>query len=125
MKQRILEHDEQCAVIEWRDRMVSQWPELKYLHAIPNGGKRDVRTAVKLKREGVTKGVPDLSWPLARHQYHGLYIEMKVHPNTPSDEQTDFMNWLTSQGYCALVCYSSDEAIEAIEWYRKFDGLPF
>lgn len=119
------EHAEQSAVIDWRDAMVAQWPELKYLHAIPNGGKRDVVTAVNMKREGVTRGVPDLSWPLARHMYHGLYIEMKVHPNTPSDEQTDFLNWLSSQGYCALVCYSAEEAIEALKWYYTYDGIPF
>lgn len=125
MKQRNLEHDEQCAVIEWRDRMVWQWPELKYLYAVPNGGKRDVRTAVKLKREGVVRGVLDLAWQLTRHEYHGLYIEMKVRPNKPTDEQLEFIRWLVEQGNCAKVCYSAEEAIDTITWYYNYDGIPF
>ena len=31
-----------------------------YVYAVPNGGARHIRVAVKLKAEGVRRGVPDL-----------------------------------------------------------------
>lgn len=41
-------------------------PELKLLYHVPNGGKRDKRTATALRRQGVKAGVPDLCLPVAR-----------------------------------------------------------
>lgn len=70
-------------------------PELRWLHAIPNGGYRDKVTAGKLKAEGVKRGIPDVFLPLPlnfpppivqimgeplppkRIQFCGLYIELK------------------------------------------------
>ena len=43
------EHQEQCALFEWQEWMAKQMPELHLMHAIPNGGKRDIRTAAMLK----------------------------------------------------------------------------
>lgn len=68
-------------------------PELRWLHAIPNGGYRDKATAGKLKAEGVKRGVSDMFLPLPMKgpivggsyqgqelqtfTYAGLYVEMK------------------------------------------------
>jgi len=47
------------------------------LFAIPNGGKRDQRTASSLKMEGVLSGVPDIFFAFPTRSAYGLFIEMK------------------------------------------------
>lgn len=111
------EHGEQAAVIQWAGYAQNTMPELRLLYAIPNGGLRDKRTAAILAAEGVKAGVPDLCLPVPRGLYHGLYVEMKVKPNKPSDEQWGWMSDLEQMGYSAIVCYSADEAILKITKY--------
>ena len=53
------EHLEQCRFIS---RFRKKFPGVRII-AIPNGGWRDIKTAARLKAEGVTKGVPDLFIP--------------------------------------------------------------
>ena len=53
----------------------------------------------------------------ARAGYAGLYIELKVVENRPSNNQKDWLEKLTIQGYQALVCYGGNEAIRALEQY--------
>ena len=72
------ESGHQEALFEWAAYHMDCMPELEYMHHIPNGGKRDKRTAVALKRQGVKAGVPDICLPVARNGYHGLYIELKA-----------------------------------------------
>ena len=74
------EAQEQKAIFDWsrQPTVRGQYPELKLLHHIPNGGKRDAIEAKHLKAQGVKKGVPDLCLPVARGPYHGAYIELKT-----------------------------------------------
>lgn len=111
------EHDEQCALIEWRDRFASHYPPLARLFHIPNGGKRDQATAARLKAEGVTAGVPDLCLPVARQGYHGLYIEMKAAGGRVSSEQRQWLAAAAADGYMAVVCRSWPEAARIIARY--------
>lgn len=123
------EHDEQRALIDWSHMQRGMYPELDLLFAIPNGaaltyrtdgrGKRYSPQAAKLKAEGLRAGVPDLFLPVARSGFHGLFVEMKVGRNKPSEEQVAYMDALVGQGYCAVVCWSAPEAIEAIQGYLK------
>ena len=92
-------------------------PELEYMHHIPNGGKRDKRTAVALKRQGVKAGVPDICLPVARNGYHGLYIELKAGKNKATKSQEKWQKFLNSQGYYAVICYGWHEAAKVIEEY--------
>lgn len=111
-KNKDLEHLEQVQLMEWADHP-DQWakyPELELLHAIPNGGKRDGRTAGKLKNEGVKAGVPDLFLPAARLKSHGLYIEMKTEEGKTSAKQDRFIKLLRGQDYLVTVCRSHMEA---------------
>ena len=64
------ESGHQEALFEWAAYHMDCMPELEYMHHIPNGGKRDKRTAVALKRQGVKAGVPDICLPVARNGYH-------------------------------------------------------
>jgi hypothetical protein len=107
------EHDEQSFLIQWVDLIgVHVYPELAYLHAVPNGGYRSKRTANEMHTEGVRPGVPDLHLPVARHGFHGLYIEMKCHRKGSrlSQDQERWIKFLILQGYYVAVCWDWEEA---------------
>ena len=110
---------EQQALFQWAELQSIRFPELKLLHHIPNGGKRDISTAVRLKKEGVKAGVPDISLPAPRGKYHGLYIELKVDKNKPTEEQERWLKELNRQGYVAMACWGWEEAKEVILEYLK------
>ena len=74
--------------------------------------------------EGVQKGVPDLTLAIARGQWHGLYIELKILPNQPTDEQRAMMEELTRQGYLCQVCYTLEQIIELITSYLALPAYP-
>lgn len=111
------EHQEQVAVINWFRHQHRQYAS--YLFAIPNGGVRNIGTAVKLKKEGVMAGVPDLFLMIPMNGYHGLWIEMKVKSGRVSDSQKEFMGAATLMGYPAVICYGFDEAKNAINNYLQ------
>ena len=85
---------------------------------IPNGGLRNKAVAGMLKSEGVKSGVPDICLPVARGKYHGLYIELKKEKSgTVSKNQREWIDNLTSQKYCAVVCHGWEDAKNTIEEY--------
>jgi len=109
------EHNEQMALFQ----LLQNNEETKWLFAIPNGGQRDIRVAMNLKREGVKAGVWDLFLPLPRGRYHGLFIEMKFGNNKLSASQLAFGQYVVEQGYKAKVAYSCEEAYNIIQEYLK------
>lgn len=113
------EAQEQRFLFQWAGLAEQQYPELKLLHHIPNGGKRDARTAANLKKEGVKAGVLDICLPVAKDAYCGLYIELKVGKNKPSIKQKEWIEALKEQGYKVEVCYGWIKAREVIESYLK------
>ena len=92
-------------------------PELALLFHVPNGEKRAKVTAVRLQTQGVKPGVPDLSLPVARHGYHGLWIEMKTNGGRVSPAQRAWIDALRAQGYRVAVCYGWEAARDEIETY--------
>jgi hypothetical protein len=111
------ESQEQIAIFDWARIMEGMHPELKLLHAIPNGGLRNLSTARRLKREGVKAGVPDICLPVSRGAYKGLYIELKTITGKLTFEQRQWICALSLQGYEALVCFGSEQAIDHILEY--------
>lgn len=89
----------------------------KYLFHIPNGGSRNPIEARNLKYQGVKAGVPDLFYPVPNKKYHGLFIEMKFGKNKPTKPQKEWLEYLNSVGYLAVVCYSADEAFKVLNKY--------
>ena len=66
-------------------------PALKWVHAIPNGGERNIAVASRLKAEGVKSGVADVFVPVAVQPWHGLYLEFKKRKGgRVRDSQSDF-----------------------------------
>ena len=113
------ESEEQQALIRWADYMAATVrPELRLLYHIPNGGTGGEGEAGRFRAEGVRAGVPDLCLPVARGEYHGLYIELKrTKGGKISEKQKEWLDALEKEGYCAAVCHGWDEAREKIETY--------
>lgn len=114
-----LEAEEQKALFEWAAWAKRAYPELEWLHHVPNGGMRNKSTAVNLKKEGVKSGVPDIVLPVARGGYHGLYIELKAGGGKTSANQERWLEGLRGNGYMAVVCYGWTAARKTIEAYLK------
>lgn len=112
------ESQEQSMLFEWAGYAKGKYPDLWGLHHIPNGGYRNGKEAVNLKRQGVKAGIPDLFLPCARKGFHGLYIELKrAKGGKVSEAQSETIEWLRCQGYAVEVCCGADEAQKVIEWY--------
>lgn len=107
-------------------------PELKWFHAIPNGGSRgDTAKSARIqggmmKAEGVKPGVADTFLPVRRGVWPGLYIEMKKPAEKPkradskgglSDKQEEFRDFVKAQGFGWVVCYSWREAADILQLY--------
>ena len=124
------EDGHQSAVFCWAAMNVAKYPDLRWLHAIPNGGQRHIATATKLVATGSRSGVWDIFLPCpiqtewAKH-YAGLYIDMKKadkrnHKNGGlSDEQVEFGVYADKMGYCIMVCYSWEEARDILIRYME------
>lgn len=102
----VTEHVEQVRFVKW---MRETHPKHK-IFAIPNGGGRHMAEAVNLKKEGVSKGVPDLFIPSL-----ALWIEMKRSiGGVTSKEQKEWIKHLIEFKYHAYVCNGCDKAIETV-----------
>ena len=109
------EHQEQVAVVQW---FRLAYPKL-IIFSIPNGGVRNIGTAVKLKSEGVLAGVADLFLMQPNIHHHGMFIEMKAAKGKVSEQQKYFLEQAKAKGYAACVCYSFEEAQAAITNYLR------
>lgn len=113
------ESTEQIYLFLWAAYSTASMPELDLMYHIPNGGKRNITTAKRLKAEGVKAGVPDICLPVARGYYHGLYIELKAGRNKTTENQNKWIKSLREQGYYVQVCYGWEEASKVIVEYLK------
>ena len=114
------EHAEQVKVIAWADIAKGRWPELGLLFAVPNGANKSIAAAMKFRREGLKKGVPDLCLPVPRAGFHGCFVEMKRQKGgSNSPEQRAWLEALKEQGYHAVRCNGADAAIATITQYLE------
>ena len=124
------EHQEQVALFNFLRTMEGQHPMLKWIHSVPNGGHRAMTTAKKMKAEGVKAGVLDVFVPATKWKIigvgfkkylPGLYIEMKFGKNTMTDNQHEFADFVTEQGYLVKVCYTWIDAAKEIFDYLDLE----
>ena len=116
------EHIEQVTLMHMLGIVAAEWPEVRLMFAIPNGGARHPAVAGKLKAEGVKAGVPDLLLPVARGGYHGLFIEMKARKGgRASPEQKEWLAELTLKGYMCEICHGAEEAFATIMMYLEVE----
>lgn len=131
------EHEHQATVIEWANLQSRTVPELALLFAIPNGGgrgksfitKKGVKlpplNAIRLQKEGLKAGVPDLFLPVMRNGLGGLFIEMKDGERKSSALTSEQLIWhasLIHAGYKVITCWSADEAIRELSDYLGLKG---
>ena len=120
------ENAHQSALFCYFQTQRNKYPEAQWLFAVPNGGKRDIKSAARLKATGVKPGVPDLFLPIKRGLFSGLWIELKKNEKQKaSKEQLIWIDMLRCQGYAALVCVGWIEAKQVIECYLDHGRIPF
>ena len=122
----------QAECVAWFKRQFPKWELL--IIAIPNGGKLMFRTnkqgkryspeAMKLKREGMAVGAPDLFIAIPKAvkklsgtvYYGGLWIEMKYGKGKLSEDQIRMREALCVN-YVVEVCRTFEEFKQAVEGY--------
>jgi hypothetical protein len=115
-----------------RDQYKDVYPDLYTLGSTPNAGKRGRRANPKtgawyspegqhLKAEGMLAGTPDVHWPIARHGYWSLYVEMKKNGESLTPEQRDMIPRLRDQGNLVVILYTGVDLWNVCVWYA---GLP-
>ena len=77
--------------------------------------------AVKLKRMGVQKGVPDYFFPEPVSPYHGMFVEFKTGKVKESKDQIDVIKALEKKGYFVAVVRSFEQFQKVVRRYFK-DG---
>lgn len=111
------EREEQTAFFHWAACVERQYPELRLMFAVPNGGKRNIKEAINLRAAGVKAGVPDICLPIARHGYNCAWIEMKSGEGKQSECQRQWMYMLSENGGVYYLCRSFEEAKKVVIEY--------
>ena len=105
------EHSEQVGFINW---FRVQYPRV-LIFAIPNGEKRSITVAKRLKAEGVVRGVPDLYVPA-----WNLWVEMKrVSGGRLSPDQKETITYLENIGHKVIVGKGAGDASKKVLEYLK------
>lgn len=84
-------------------------PELE-VRAIPNGEKRHISVANRLKSEGVKRGSPDIFICLPAGKI--AWLEMKAAKGSLSPEQKEFRDKVKNLDHHYAVAKTIDEALE-------------
>ena len=115
------EYNSQVALFEWAEHNIVKYPDLEFMFSTLNGVKLPIGLAVKMKKAGNKKGVPDIWLPVPRgFNYCGMVIELKKEKGgTVSKEQKVWLKKLSDGGWCSCVCEGFKEAQEKVEWYLK------
>ncbi len=100
------EHSEQVGFINW---FRAKYPDV-LIFAIPNGEKRAISVAKRLKMEGVVRGIPDLFVPAWT-----LWIEMKrVSGGRLSTEQRQMIKYLEGIGHTVIIGKGAGDASKQV-----------
>ena len=103
-------------LFDWVTMQEKRYPELELLYHIPNE-RKDQFERMRLGRQGVRRGVPDLCLPVAKRGFHGLYIELKAGKNKATKHQDEWLEALRRENYNAQVCIGWHSAADCIMWY--------
>ena len=91
----------------------------KRLFSVPNGGRRNKKEAVRLKRQGVTAGVSDIICLVPNDNYPFLCLETKTASGTQSKEQKQFQREVESAGGLYMIFRSAEEGINILKKYLQ------
>lgn len=105
------EDQEQAVLVDWL-----RWNRILFHHS-PNGGKRNIVTAARLKRLGTSAGFPDIMiFDQSYCSAPGVAIELKRrrHGKTSSSQEY-WLKELERRGWIVKVCKGADEAISFLK----------
>jgi hypothetical protein len=121
------ESGEQQALFAKAGYETKNYPELKWLYSNTNEEKTNsIIVGNKAKAAGRKAGISDVTLPVKRACYSGLYIELKRLDRKSkragskggcSDEQLEFGEFVKTQGFAFYVCYGWLEAWQCLEWF--------
>ena len=95
-----------------------EFPELADdLHHFANERRCSIQQGRTLKRMGVKRGVADFFLALPLNQKSGLWLELKVGKNKPTNEQIGFLSRKSTRGYEVSVEWGFEDAKEFILGY--------
>lgn len=78
---------------------------------VPNGGKRNVREAIRFKRQGVLSGFADI---IFLHKGECIFFEVKAPKGVLSPTQIEFKDKVITQGFIYHVVHSVEETLNII-----------
>ena len=108
----------QMALFAWIALNKQYYRELGLLFAIKNEEKSNsAAVGARFKASGVRAGVADLFLPVARHNLHGLFLEMKKPGGKARPEQISFGESVKAQAYGYFVCDSWEKARDILIEY--------
>lgn len=118
------EHQIQAAFFKWVRLAEKNNPVLRLMFAVPNAGKRGYKTAAMMLAEGLRSGVPDMLLPVARNGFTGLAIEFKKPGGKLSENQKEFIDMLTNEGWLVVLMTDTEAAIRTVKDYLEIGVLP-
>lgn len=115
------EHQIQKAAFQYiRLKQAQDW-RWRLVYAIPNGGHRNKVSAAKMKAEGATSGVWDISVDYPVAPYSGLKIEVKTERGALTTSQKEMQSLYQQAGYLCKVCRTPEEIWSTIKRYFSLD----
>ena len=103
---------EQVALAQALDRARLLWCH------VPNGGRRDERTARLMRASGVKSGVPDVlifTPPPRLVSARGVALELKAGKGDLGPEQREWLGALGALGWVTVVAWGVDSAVEQLK----------
>lgn len=119
------EEEEQIAFVQWL--RANNIPHFHCPNEVGGRTKSLKLRAIKMKKMGVSKGVPDLLIfiPITGvtgeiDSYQGCAIEMKRRKGSKvTKEQREWLEILQASGVMCAVCHGADEAVEFVKSIMK------
>lgn len=115
----------QQRIFKWAAAQWQWMPDIAMMYHIPNEGSGgNYGRTQKLLSEGMKPGMPDIHLPVPKNGYHGLWIELKVGYNKPTQQQLECLAELRRLGHYAQWVKGEEAAIELISRYMlgELDG---
>ena len=114
------EHDIQVQLVDYLDTLMPA-----PLYSATVGGVRvAMHTALRMKRAGYRKGIPDLLIFEPRNGYVGLALEVKTKTGRASEHQLKWQKELQNRGWKAEIRKGLEQCLEAIdEYFGINDGV--
>lgn len=108
------EHKHQCAFVRY---IRMKYKDVLFSASVAGSVQMSVQQWKRATDSGYTKGFPDIVIYEPCGGYHGMAIEMKRKGGSVRSEQKNVLKMMCERGYCAVVCYGADEAIDALDKY--------